>query len=395
MKTSEIRDWIKKRQNEWIALRRHLHSFPELSHQEFKTSQHVAEFLQREGIAVKTGAALTGLVTEITGRGQRKIGLRCDLDALQITEETNVPFASRHSGVMHACGHDVHTAIVAGTNVLLHALRDTLPGGVKCIYQPAEEADRGGAEIIIREGLVDDVEAMFGIHVDPSLPVGKFGVRNGAMMASIDFFEITVRGPGGHGARPHQTVDTLFVTSQVMNALYQMHSRRFSALEQPSVISICKINGGQQANVIPASCTFAGTFRTFDDAVRGQLRQLVEDTAKNICRTHGADCEVRITPNAPPVINDTRLGALVEETIADVFGQESIVHLEHPMTASEDFAYYREKCPIYFLRLGIASGEDTSYPLHSPKFNVDERVIGYAVEVLSHLMIRYFEKFNI
>ncbi|MBX7150872.1 amidohydrolase [bacterium] len=392
MKSTAIHDWVKKRQDEWIALRRHLHSFPELSHKEFKTSQYVAEFLQREGIAVQAGAAVTGLVTQNKGRVNRTIGLRCDLDALQITEETGSPFASRHPGVMHACGHDVHTSVVAGTNVILHALRDNLPGNVKCIYQPAEEADRGGAEMVIREGFIDDVEAMFGIHVDPSLPVGKFGVRAGAMMASIDFFEITVRGPGGHGARPHQTVDTLFVTSQVMNALYQMHSRRFSALEQPSVISICKINGGHQANVIPASCTFAGTFRTFDDAVRVQLRQLVEETAVSISRAHGAECEVRITPNAPPVINDERLGLLVEETIAEVFGEESIVRLEHPMTASEDFAYYREKCPIYFLRLGIASGEATSYPLHSPKFNVDERVIGYAVELLSNLMIRYFEK---
>ena len=375
-----------------IEIRRHLHRFPELSHDENQTSAYIAGLLEREGIAVTKGIAKTGLLAEIGSRSsKRKIALRCDLDALPVTEETGVSYQSCNNGIMHACGHDVHTAIVTGTLLLLNKMKDQLNGNVKFIFQPAEEALSGGAELVVQEGIVDDVEAIFGVHVDPSLQFGMFGLKNDAMMASVDFFDIIIKGEGGHGAKPYETVDTVFVAAQAVNALYQIQGRHFSSLESPTVLSVCSFHGGAAHNIIPDICQFSGTFRTFAEDDRTKMRTLLENAVNNTCRIYGAECDIRITSNAPPLINDAALGHLVETTIHDLFGESSVERLKYPMTASEDFAYYKEKCPIYFIRIGVASGPETSYPLHNPKFNIDERAMNRTVELLSHLLMRYFD----
>ena len=376
-----------------IEIRRHLHCFPELSHQENRTSAYIAGILEKDGIAVTRGIAKTGLIAELGNPAFGKtIAFRCDLDALPVLEETGAAYASRHPGVMHACGHDAHTAIVAGTVLLLHKFQDDLKGRVKFIFQPAEEALSGGAELVVQEGVLDDVEAIFGIHVDPGIACGKFGLKDDAMMASVDFFDITVKGKGGHGARPHETVDTVFVATQVVQAVYRIQSLFFSSLESPTVLSVGRIQGGTAHNIIPQACSISGTFRTFDDADRIKMRARINQATEETCRMFGAECDIQITPNAPPVINNASLGRHVESAIHEVFGKTAIEHLKFPMTASEDFAYYREKCPIYFLRIGVSSGPETSYPLHNSKFNIDESVIANTVELMSHLLLRYFEK---
>ncbi len=375
-----------------IAVRRHIHKQPELSHEEIRTASYVAGLLENEGIRVTRGVAGTGLTAEIgdTSYG-RKVAFRCDLDALPVTEDTGCEYASVHPGIMHACGHDAHTAVVVGTALLLNKLKTELKGCVKLIFQPAEEALSGGAELVVKEGVVDDVEAAFGIHVDPGLAAGKFGLKNDAMMASVDFFDVEIKGTGGHGARPHETSDTVLAAAQTVQAVYQIPPRYFSSLENPVVLSIGQISGGTAHNIIPDACTFAGTFRTFADEDRRRLRDLLTQTVKETARRFNAEGTVRITPNAPPVINDAALGKLIESAVTDLFGVEAVERLKFPMTASEDFAYYREKCPIYFLRIGVASDRTTSYPLHHSKFNIDEKAIPQTVELMSHVLIRYFE----
>jgi amidohydrolase len=388
-----IHSLVDKYRDQCIQIRRHIHAHPELSHNEYQTSEFVAKILEESGVTVTRGIAKTGLLAVIgSPNAKRKIAFRCDLDALLVHEATGAPFASTREGTMHACGHDVHTAIVAATALVLNQLQDAINGQIKFIFQPAEEALYGGAELVVQEGLLDDVEAVLGIHVDPSLPVGKFGLKDGAMMASVDFFDITIRGQGGHGARPHDTADTLFVASQVMNALYHISGRYFSPLENPTVLSIGRISGGETHNVIPESCTFSGTFRAFDSEDRKKFRTLVETITHSLSAMYGAVAEIKITPNAPPVINDEELGHLIKETARHVFGDDSILMLKYPMMASEDFAYYRQKCPTYFLRLGSSSGEATSYPLHHPKFDADERVMESAVELMSQVLINYFHR---
>lgn len=383
---------LRKIHDQIIDIRRHIHQFPELSHQEHGTSDFIAGILEKKGILVQKNIAKTGLLVELgNSSAGKKIAFRCDLDALPITEETGTHYASQCAGVMHACGHDVHTAIVTGTLLLLNNLKDELKGNIKFIFQPAEEALSGGAELVVSEGILDDVDAVFGIHVDPDLMMGKFGVKNDAMMASVDFVDVEIKGPGGHGARPHETVDTVFVATQVVSAIYQIQGRHFSILESPIVVSVCSFHGGRAHNIIPETCCFSGTFRTFAEKDRIRMRTLIESVTKEMCLMYGAECDIKITPNAPPVINDASLGRLVETAIGDVFGEDSIERLKYPMTASEDFAYYREKCPIYFLRIGVSSGPETSYPLHNSKFNIDERVIGSTVELMSHVLLRYFD----
>lgn len=387
-----IREWIRQHEGDILELRRSLHAEPELSHFEFRTAGRIRDFLNRYGIQVREKVAGSGLVAELGASKENALALRGDLDALRIQEETGLPFASRISGLMHACGHDVHATIIAGTNAVLSAFQSDFHGRVKFIYQPAEEADEGGAERVVQEGHLDDVAAIVGIHVDPALEVGRIGLKNGAMMASIDFFTVTVKGPGGHGARPHQTVDTIFVASQVLNGLYQLTGRYLSPLESPAVISVGSIVAGHQANVIPESCTLSGTLRALDNVSRTRLRGLLESVVVHTCQMYGAEYSIDIKTNAPPVINDTNLGHLIRRTAERTFGQESVAILDFPMMASEDFAYYREKCPTYFLRLGVQSGPETSYPLHNPKFCVDEGVISVGVELLANLVLDYFEK---
>lgn len=390
--TPVVSETLSKILDRIIDIRRHLHAFPELSHEEYATSEYITGILEQEGLVVKKGIAKTGLLVEIgPPSANRKIAFRCDLDALPVHEETGADYASKKPGIMHACGHDVHTAIVTGTLLVLNKMADRLNGRIKFIFQPAEEALSGGAELVVQEGIVDDVEAVFGIHADPSLKSGTFGLKDDAMMASVDFFDVSIKGKGGHGARPHETADTIFVAAQVIQAIYQIQGRLFSSLENPTVISVGSIHGGTAHNIIPEVCTFAGTFRTFDERNRSKMRSLIEQAAKETSRMFGAECGIKITPNAPPVINDPALGRIIEKTIKEIFGETAIEKLKYPMTASEDFAYYREKSPIYFLRFGVSSGPETSYPLHNAKFNVDEAAIGRTVELMSHVLLRYFE----
>ncbi len=390
----EIKKIVQTIEGEIIALRRQIHGHPELSHNENETASCVASRLEKEGYKITRGVAKTGFIAQI-GESGKALAIRCDMDALPITEETGAAYESQNVGVMHACGHDAHTAIVTGVAIVLKNLSSRLNGRVKFIFQPAEEAHFGGADLVVKEGWINDVSAMVGLHVDPTIEAGKFGVKNGAMMASVDFFDITIFGKGGHGARPQDTIDPIAIAASCIQELYSIIGKSFSTLESPVVISVGKIQGGEAPNVIPETCSFSGTFRTFDESDRKKLRERVQTIVQGICHIQGATCSVEITANAPPVINDEKLGGFIENCIVKNFGEASLMRLKFPMTASEDFAYYREKCPIYFLRLGVSKDVRTSYGLHHPKFDIDEAVLARAVELLSYAALTFFDEFTL
>ena len=382
----QIRKVTVKLEQELISLRRRLHAHPELSHQEEQTSGHIATLLRQAGYEVQTNVGGFGLVCQTTSKSKYTIGFRGDMDALPVTEDTGLAFSSTNAGVMHACGHDVHTTIVAGLALILKKMERELPVNVRFLFQPAEEATEGGAVKLIDAGVADGLLALFGVHVDPGIDLGRFGVRNGAMMASIDFVEIMLKGRGGHGAYPEQTVDPIRLSSMLLQDLYQLPEKEFSG--ERVVLSFGQITSGTNHNVIPDTCLLKGTFRTFSHDSRKKMSAMLRDRVGLFAENHGAQAEVMVIPNAPPVMNDEKLGSIMTEAIETVHGSGALLPVE-PMMASEDFAFYADRCPTYFLRLGSGSSDKTRFGLHNSRFDVDERVIALALQVLATLPFQF------
>ena len=309
---------------DFISIRHHLHANPELSYQEFKTSEFVREKLSSFGIPFRVMAE-TGVVGLIEGRnpGKRVIALRADMDALPIREENAVPYKSVNEGVMHACGHDVHTTILLGASAILQELREEWEGTVKLIFQPGEEKNPGGASIMIRDGVLKDPEpqAIFGLHVHPGLEVGKLSFRGGMVMASADEIYITIRGKGGHAAAPHQTVDTILVASHVVVALQQIISRNRNPLS-PSVLSITSVQGGHTTNVIPSEVKLMGTFRAMDEEWRFRAHEMIRKLATELVHGMGAEIDLHIDVGYPMVYNNETLDALAREEARQVCRRE-------------------------------------------------------------------------
>ena len=371
----------------FIDVRHHLHQNPELSYQEFKTSEFIREQLNEFGITNKV-MAQTGVIGTIEGKNpsSRIIALRADIDALPIEEQNNIPYKSKNKGVMHACGHDVHTTCLLGASRILKELSNDWEGTVKLIFQPGEERNPGGASILIKEGALKDPEpsAIFGLHVHPGLSVGKFSFRPGKVMASADEIYITIKGKGGHAAAPHLTTDTILVASHLVVALQQIVSRNNDPFS-PTVLSICSIQGGHTTNVIPDEVKMMGTLRTLDESWRFKAHQLIEKITRSTAEAMGATVEMHIDVGYPAVINNEKLSEDARKLAEELVGSENVETTEMRMGA-EDFGYYSQTIPGCFYRLGVGNVEKgITATVHTPLFNIDEAAIKYGIEMMAWL----------
>ena len=371
---------------ELIQLRRHLHRHPELSGQEQRSAALVAGELRRWGWRVREGVGRTGVVAELGPAHGPLVAARVDMDALPIEERTGLDYSSRVQGLMHACGHDIHTSVGLGTAALLGPLAERLRGRVRLLFQPAEETAEGAAWMR-KDGAVDGVEALFGVHVFPSLPVGSIGLRSGSLTAAAGELEIEVLGQSGHGARPHQSTDAIWIAARVVSGLQEAISRRLDAL-QPVVVSFGRIEGGKAFNVIADHVRLLGTVRCLDQEVHARLPGWIEDTVLALCRGHGGEARVHYRCIAPPVHNDPELTNLVATAAEDLLGRSRVIWLEQPSLGAEDFATLQHGLPGMMLRLGVAGPEGCA-PLHSNCFAPDERCLDIGVRVLSLSLLRW------
>lgn len=376
----------------FIDIRRHIHSHPELSFQEYKTSEFIRQQLDKFGVPYKAGVAGTGIIALIEGKNpaSRTIALRADIDALPINEANDVSYKSVNNGVMHACGHDVHTTVVLGATKILHELKDELEGTIKILFQPGEEKHPGGASIMIEEGALEDPrpDAILGLHVHPSMETGKLGFCAGKYMASADEIYITVKSKGGHAAQPHLTVDTILVASQLVVSLQQVISRNNNPFS-PSVLSICAFNGGFTTNVIPSEVKLMGTFRAMDETWRFKAHELIRKQAAGIAEATGADIEIDILVGYPTLYNNEVVTAKARQLAEDYIGKEQVEDTELRMGA-EDFAFYSQIVPACFFRLGTGNKEKgITSGVHTPTFDVDERAIEIGMGTMAYLATQF------
>ena len=372
-----------------IEIRRHLHAHPELSGQEYQTSAYVAGVLSSCGLHVRESVGKTGVVGELDGAGNAgRLAIRTDMDALPIQEHTNLEFASRHEGVMHACGHDVHTTVGLGTAMVLSQLDRTLPGCVRFLFQPAEEIAKG-ARWMVDDGVMDEVDAVLGVHVFPSIPGGSVGIRYGALTAAADDLEIIITGESGHGARPHEATDAIWIAAQVITTLQQAISRTQNPL-RPVVLTIGQISGGRAPNVIADSVKLVGTVRSLHPETHARLPEWIEEIVASVCRTYGAGYEVNYRRVVPSVQNDPQLTQLLESAVQEAWGSDRVQILMEPSLGAEDFSVYLDRAPGVMFRLGVGRANGRNYPLHHPKFEVDESAILTGVVTLAYSAYKYF-----
>ena len=372
----ELLDRAKAIHEQIRGWRREIHRFPELSFTETRTAGLVNATLIDLGIDTETEVAKTGVVGHIRGGDGPLVALRADMDALPITEVNGTDFDSSRTGIMHACGHDSHTAMLLGAATLLKGLADEgrLPGSVRLIFQPSEEAQdaegKSGGMRMVEEGALDGVDAVFGLHVDPQNTVGTVGSRPGPMMAAADMFELVLRGRAGHAARPQSAIDTVVLAAHAIQAIHQVVSRRLNPIE-PGVITIGTINGGTKDNIIADTVTMTGTIRSFSP----QVRQLLHDELRRACSVVeplGGKFELTIYPGYPPTVNDPEATAIMHAATAGLLGEENV--FESPMMmGAEDFSFLAQAAPGCFLRLGTHNPAwPQQYPVHTPTFRMDE-----------------------
>ena len=371
-----------------LEIRRYLHAHPELSGSEQRTAALLAGELRKLGWRVREGVGHTGLAAELGDANGPMIGLRVDMDALPIEERTDLPFASKHAGVMHACGHDLHSSIGLGVAMAL-AQHPPEHGGVRLLFQPAEETAQG-ARWMVDAGAVAGLEGLYGVHVFPSIPVGSIGLRHGALTAAAAELEVEVLGESGHGARPHQSVDAIWIAARLVSGLQEAISRRLDAL-QPVVLSFGRIEGGRAFNVIADRVRLLGTLRCLDTELYQQLPSWVETTAQEICRAYGGEARVSFRGIAPPVQNDNQLTRLLEQVALEQLGRERVLELDHPSLGAEDFAHYLDSVPGCMFRLGVA-GANGCAPLHHGSFNPDEACLPLAVELLASTLRAWLQQ---
>ena len=380
-----------------IESRRHLHANPELSYQEYNTAKFVAAQLRSFGVNVVEGIATTGLLAEIRGKNPAKksIALRADMDALPITETNDVPYKSQVPGVMHACGHDVHTASLLGTARILNSVKDEFEGTVRLLFQPGEEKNPGGASYMIRDGALNNPQpsGIIGQHVFPLLPVGKVGFREGMYMASCDEIYLKVIGKGGHAAAPDLAVDPILIASHIIIALQQVISRNASP-KQPTVLSFGNIIGKGATNIIPSEVNIAGTFRAMNEEWRASALQKIRKMAESIAEGMGGRCEVEISKGYPYLENNPDLTRRIRAAAEAYVGRENVVDIDITLGA-EDFSYYSQVIPASFYRLGTSNPAKgiTSY-VHTPTFNVDEESLKIGPGLMAWMAIQELVKTN-
>ncbi|MUK90193.1 amidohydrolase [Ornithinibacillus sp. L9] len=360
---------------ELVDIRRDLHMYPELSHHEVNTPKKIAEYLTNLGIDVQTGVGRRGVVgTLVGGKPGKTVALRADFDALPIQEETDVPFKSKVPGVMHACGHDLHTATLLGVAKVLSEVKDQIPGTIKFIHQFAEEATPGGAQPMIEDGCLEGVDIIYGAHVMSTEPLGTVSVKEGYFSSAQDDFNIVIRGKGGHGSEPHLTIDPLVTGSQLVVNLQQLVSRRVSP-QHPAVVTVGSFHSGEINNIIPDTATIKGTVRTYSEEARSIIEEAMEQLTRTTCEGAGADFDYEYVRDCPSIWNDPTETNRVANVATSLFGAENVKQNE-PMNGSEDFAFYQKEIPgVYFIVGGGNPEINATYPHHHPKFNIDERSI--------------------
>ena len=389
-----------------VAWRRDIHEHPELSNRETRTAALVAEQLRRVGLEVRTGVAHNGVVGVLRGgRPGRVVALRADMDALPVTEEVNVPFAShvrttyngQEVGVMHACGHDMHTAMLIGVAEVLAGIRAQLPGTVLFIFQPAEEGapagEEGGAALMLREGAFDNPrpDAVFGLHVFSRIPTGRIDVRPGPLMAANETFRIVVHGRQTHGALPWRGTDPIVVAAQVVLGLQTIISRQADLTLAPAVITVGSLQAGVRSNIIPDSAELVGTIRTFDPGMRAQIDERIRRTATGIAQSAGASADVTFSPGYAVTVNDSALVARMLPTLRRVNGDSGVAAAQLTTTA-EDFSAYQQRAPGMFFFVGVTppgAVMDTVAANHSPRFYADEAAIPVGMKAMAHLAVDY------
>ncbi|BDI15176.1 peptidase M20 [Nostoc cf. commune SO-36] len=406
---SRIRLSIRSLQPQLVEWRRRLHQQPELGFQEKLTAEFVSEKLQEWGIEHKIGIAHTGIVATIKGNKvpstdainrvslnsplptPQVLAIRADMDALPIQELNEVPYKSQHDGVMHACGHDGHTAIALGTAYHLQQHRQDFSGTVKIIFQPAEESP-GGAKPMIEAGVLKnpDVDAIIGLHLWNNLPLGTVGVRAGALMAAVECFNCTILGKGGHGALPHQTVDSVVVSAQIVNALQTIVARNVNPIDS-AVVTVGELHAGTKRNVIADTARMSATVRYFNPSLKGFFKERVEQIIAGICQSHGASYHLEYWSLYPPVINDIRMAELVRSVAEEVLETSMGIAPECQTMAAEDMSFFLQEVPGCYFFLGSAnSAKDLAYPHHHPRFDFDETALAMGVEIFIRCVEKYF-----
>jgi amidohydrolase len=368
--------------------REHMHMYPELSYQEFETMEFVSQCLTKLGIEHEKGVGKTGVVAIIRGDHHSStetcIGLRADLDALPIIEDTDLPFQSKNNGVMHACGHDVHTAILLGAAEIIFEQRNNLISPVKLVFQPGEEKNPGGATLMIADGVLHNpsVKEMYALHVFPEMKTGNVGFREGVYMASSDEIYITIHGKGGHGATPHQCIDPIMIGANLLVQLQQVVSRKCNPTI-PSVLTFGHFEAIGATNIIPSTAIIRGTFRTMNENWRAEALSLVESQIKEICASMGATVTVEISKGYPYLENNPAVTNKVRNKAKQILGDQHAEDLPIRMT-SEDFAFYSQEIPVCFMRLGVRNEEKgIVYGVHHPKFNIDDNALITGMQVIA------------
>lgn len=375
-----------------VEIFRHLHSHPELSGHEHQTAVYVAGILSSCGLKVQEAVGRTGVVGELAGKGSdpRLLAIRTDMDGLPLQECTGLTYASHNGGVMHACGHDVHTTVGLGTAMILSQLEEPLPGTIRFLFQPAEEIAQG-ARWMVADGVMTGVSSIFGLHVFPSLMAGTIGIRAGALTAAADDIDITILGESGHGARPHEAVDAIWIAAQVLTTLQQAIARTQNPL-RPVVLTIGKISGGRAPNVIADQVRMVGTVRSLHPDTHKTLPDWIEQILAHVCQAHGARYSLKYERGVPSVQNDFGLTHLMETAAREAWGGDRLEILSEPSLGAEDFSVYLEQTPGVMFRLGVGHPNKPNYPLHHPRFEVDESAIYTGVVTLAYAAYKYWQE---
>jgi amidohydrolase len=389
---SQIKDLAENLAPRLIEIRRHFHANPELSGQEYQTAAYVAGVLSSCGLHVQEAVGKTGVIGELAGNDtdRRILAIRTDMDALPIDENTHFDYASRKPGIMHACGHDVHATVGLGTAMVLSRLNESLPGKIRFLFQPAEEIAQG-AGWMVKDGAMNDISAIFGLHVFPSIPARTVGIRYGVLTAAADDLEIFIQGESGHGARPHEAIDAIWIASQVITALQQSISRTQNPL-RPIVLTIGQISGGRAPNVIADRVHMLGTVRSLHPETHANLPQWIENIVASVCQTYDAKWEVNYRRGVPSVQNDPTLTQIMEEASREAWGTDRVLIIPEPSLGAEDFSVYLDRAPGCMFRLGVGSSEQLNHPLHHPQFAVDESAILTGVITMAYAAYKYWQK---
>ncbi|MCR9262933.1 MAG: amidohydrolase [Flavobacteriaceae bacterium] len=390
-----------------IEWRRDIHQNPELSNREFKTAEKIAEHLKSLGIEVETGVAHTGVVGLLKGKKSGKVvALRADIDALPVTERNDLPFKSTvkseflgtEVGVMHACGHDTHTAILMGVAEVLSKNKDKIKGTVKFIFQPAEEGappgEEGGAKLMVKEGVLQnpDVDAIFGLHINSQTPINTIKYKPGGALASAQRFTINVKGKQTHGSQPWAGIDPIMISAKIIDGLQTIISRETNLTNEAAVISVGKITSGVRFNIIPESAEMIGTIRTLDYDMQKHINKRMEEMVPAIAKAYGAEATIEITTSTAITFNDLDLTAQMSPTLEKVAGKENVT-IHKAITGAEDFSYFQEKVPgMFFLLGGMTPGTTESFPHHTPDFKIDDSGLLLGVKTMTQLTLDYLNQ---